>query len=172
MSIAESFDEDAFFPDNDPGDWVSPEDHARVVARKDEYLRGMVVYASDMDDGGRALFAVIERFGAQMQSYERAQLLEIHSRLVFPEATFHEDLARLTETLDANFLVDISNGDTGEIITERVLLIAAIPDDRHERTRIRHDIDRDGYAMAGGGATPNWRLTPVIWRTPVLRGVA
>lgn len=163
MSILESFDDDAFIPD-DPENFVSSEDYARIRIQRNQFLRAAAIYAGDMDDGGRALMAVITRFGSQMQAGERLQLLDIHARLVYPEAEFTEDFAQVNEACDAEMLVDISLDDTGEVIAERVAL-AAIIDNRRERARIRAEIDRQGGATLGDGR----RVSAVVAPNGILR---
>lgn len=149
LSIPDDDIDDFFAPEDREG-WASPEDHARVIRQRDQFISASMGYAGDMSDAGRAMFALIERFGPQMHAHERAQLLQIHECLVYPEAVLHEEVACLTEAFDAQMLVDISDGDTGLIVAGRVVL-AAIVDDRRERARIRSEIEREGGATLDDG---------------------
>lgn len=168
LSIRDVDADDAFIPSSEPDDYIHPDEYARVCDQRDEYVRLMCIYVSDMEEAARHLMWTVMHFATIMDAFDRVQLLDAHARLVYPDAVFNEDVARLIEQSNANTLVDISDADTGEVLFERLQLGFVFPDNRHEHARILKDIDRDGFAIIGGDDGPRRCITE--WRGPTTRG--
>jgi hypothetical protein len=151
--------EEEFLPDSEPDEWISADEYSRVCNNRDHYLRAMCIYVSDMEAAARHLMWAIHRFGPQMEAFDRAQLLEAHARLAYPQATFEQDIAQLIERTHAQTLIDIADAETGEVLHEELVLGFVFPGNYAEHARIMHDIERDGFAIIGGDDGPRRRIT-------------
>ena len=123
--------DDGFIPAGDD-DFIHPDKYSRVCAQRDQYLKSMCIYVSDMETAARHLMWAVTHFRSIMDAFDRAQLLDCHAQLVYPDATFNEDVAQLIELNNARTLVDIADADTGEVLFEKMALGFVFPDNRSE----------------------------------------
>jgi hypothetical protein len=154
-----SFDEHDFIPSSEPDDCIHPDEYARVCRNRDKYLRELCICVADMEEAGRALFSLLTHFRDQMDASARAQMLDVHANLIYPDARCVEDMARIIEDVNARALVDIADADSGEVLFEHMALGFVFPDNRAEHARILGDIGVDGFSIIGGDDGPVRRLT-------------